>query len=308
MLGQGVLARACRAMVVAVAAAGLASCSVIKTAAVKNVANTLSAGGETFSSDNDPELVRGAIPFALKMDESLLTSVPKHEPLLIATCSGFTQYAFGFVETDADVLGEEHHDEAKALRERAVKLYVRGKDYCLRALEVRFPGIGPELLKDPATALKRAEKKDVPLLYWTAASWGAALSLSMEPSLTVDFPTVRALIERALALDESWGKGSLHETMITIESLGEALGGSETRAREHFQRAVELQGGNSAAPYVALAMGVSVKKQDRAEFEKLLNQAIAIDPDKDPSIRLANLITQRRARALLAHEDSLIAR
>jgi hypothetical protein len=295
-------------MVVVATTAGLVSCSAIKSSAIKTVANTLSAKGDTFSSDNDPELVRGAIPFALKMYESLLVSVPKHEPLLIATCSGFTQYAYGFVETDADVLGEEHHDEAKALRERAVKLYVRGKDYCMRALEVRFPGISPELLKDPATALKRAEKKDVPLLYWTAASWGAALSLSMEPSLTVDFPTVRALIERGLALDEAWGKGSLHETMITIESLGEALGGSEARAREHFQRAVDLQKGGSAVPYVALATGVSVKNQDRAEFERLLNQAIAIDPDKDPTIRLPNLITQRRAHALLAHEDALIAK
>ncbi len=295
-------------LLVAAAATGLASCSLIKTAAIKNVADTLSSSGDTISSDNDPELVRGAIPFALKTYESLLVSVPKHEPLLIATCSGFTQYAYAFVETDADVLGEEHHDEAKALRERAVKLYVRAKDYCLRALDVRFRGIVPELLREPAVALKRAEKKDVPLLYWTAASWGSALSLSMEPSLTVDFPTVRALIERALALDEAWGNGALHETMITIESLGEALGGSEARAREHFQRAVNLQKGGSAGPYVALATGVSVKNQNRPEFERLLNDALVIDPDKDPTIRLPNLITQRRARALLSHADAFFAK
>ena len=308
MPGQRVLAAISRVMIIGVTMASLAACSVIKTAAIKNVADTLSAGGETFSSDNDPELVRDAIPFALKTYESLLVSVPKHEPLLIATCSGFTQYAYAFVETDADVLGEAHHDEAKALRERAVKLYVRGKDYCLKAFDVRFHGIGPELLRDPAQALTRAEKKDVPLLYWTAASWGSALSLSMEPSLTVDFPTVRALLERALVLDESWGKGALHETMITIESLGEALGGSESRAREHFKRAVDLQKGQSAAPYVALATGIAVKTQNRAEFEQLLKDALAIDPDKDSSIRLPNLITQRRARALLAHIDTLFAK
>jgi predicted anti-sigma-YlaC factor YlaD len=308
MRGHGVVGALCRGAVVVAAAASLAACSVIKTAAIKNVSDTLASGGDTFSSDNDPELVRGAIPFALKTYESLLASVPRHAPLLIATCSGFTQYAFAFVETDADVLGEEHHDEAKALKERAVKLYIRGKDYCLRALDVRFHGIGPQLLRDPEPALKRARKQDVPLLYWTAASWGAALSLSMEPALTVDFPTVRALIERALALDETWGKGSLHETMITIESLGEALGGSEAGAREHFKRAVEVQKGLSAGPYVALAMGISVKNQNRAEFERLLNEALAIDPDKDPTIRLPNLITQRRARALLAHIDTLFAK
>jgi predicted anti-sigma-YlaC factor YlaD len=286
----------------------LTGCSMIKTAAIKNVSGTLSCGGDTFASDNDPELVRGAVPFALKMYESLLESVPKYEPLLISTCSTFTQYAFAFVETDADVLGEDHHDEAKALRERAVKLYVRGKDYCLRALNARFHGIEQQLQRNPEAALKEAGKKDVPLLYWAAASWGAALSLSMRPDLTIDFPIVRALIERALALDESWGNGSLHETMITIESLGEALGGSEARAREHFKRAVELQKGSSAGPYVALATGIAVAKQDRVEFEKLLNEAIAVDPDKTPALRLQNLITQRRARALLARIDTLFAR
>ena len=63
----------------------LSGCSMIKTAAIKNVASTLSSGGDTFSSDNDPELVRGATPFALKTYESLLESVPKYEPLLIST-------------------------------------------------------------------------------------------------------------------------------------------------------------------------------------------------------------------------------
>ena len=207
------------------------------------------------------------------------------------------------------VLGEEHHDESKALRERAVNLYIRGKDYCLRALEVRFHGIGDELQKDPEAALKKAEKDDVPLLYWTAASWGAALSLSMQPELTIDFPIVRALIERALALDECWGNGSLHETMITIESLGEALGGSEARAREHFERAVKLQKGAAAGPVRGARHGVSVAKQDRAEFEKLLNAKRSRSiSTRCRSIRLVNLIQQRRARALLAHIDTLFAK
>jgi predicted anti-sigma-YlaC factor YlaD len=178
----------------------------------------------------------------------------------------------------------------------------------MRGLEARFDGIEKDLQKNPAIALTKASKQDVPLLYWTATSWGAALSLSMKPELTIDFPIVRALLERALALDEPWGDGSLHETMITIESLGEALGGSEARAREHFTRAVELQKGASAGPYVALATGIDVPKQDRAEFEKLLNEALAVDSDKVPSLRLQNLITQRRARALLAHINTLFAK
>ena len=284
--------------------AALAGCSV-KTMAVKTVANTLSDTGDVFSRDEDPELIRDAIPFALKLYESLLDSVPKHQPLLVATCSGFTQYGYAFVETEADIIGEAKHDESKALRERALKLYVRGKDYCLRAMDVRFPGGSQKLLSDPAAVLAKAQKKDVPLLYWTAASWGAAISLGIDqPDLVIDLPTVRALAERALALDETWSKGALHELMISIDSLPEALGGSPENARKHFARAVELQGGLSAGPYVALATGVAVPAQNKAEYEQLLQKALAVDPGKDPSNRLVNIISQRRARALLDQEDA----
>jgi predicted anti-sigma-YlaC factor YlaD len=298
-----------RLLTAALATVMVAGCGMIKKAAVNNVAGTLSSSGDVFTRDDDPELVRQALPFALKLYESLLESVPKNKDLLIATCGAFTQYGYAFVETDADVLGEAHHDEAKALRERALKLYIRAKGYCLRAAEVRFPGITPKLLANPEQALKKTEKKDVPLLYWTAASWGAAISLGLDkPDLVVDHPTVRALAERALALEPTWSHGAIHEALITLDSLPEALGGSASRAREHFAKAVEIQQGLSPGPYVALAVGVSVPAQNRAEFTKLLNEAIAIDPEKDPSNRLVTLIMQRRAHALLDQIDTLFAK
>lgn len=287
----------------------LAGCGALKGAAVNTVASTLAQTGTTFSSDNDPELIRESIPFALKLYESILESTPKHKDLLIATCSAFTQYAYGFIETDAEVLGEAHHDEVVKLKARALKLYIRGKDYCYRAMDVRWKGMTAALMKDPAAALKRAEKKDVPLLYWTAASLGAAVSLGLDqPELVVDLPTVRALAERAIALDESWSKGALHELMITIDSLPAALGGSPEKAKEHFEKAVKIQEGKSPGPYVALATGVMVPAQDRAGFEKLLNEALAIDPLKDPSTQLVTLIAQRRARALLDNIETKFAK
>ena len=296
-----------RAALLVVCLASASACSLVKQAAIKNVASTLAAPGDTFTSDDDPELVRRAVPFALKMYESLLVSVPKHEPLLLATCSGYTGYAYAFVETDADLLREEeHHEEVKALRDEAVTLYLRGKDYCLRAIEVRFPGMSKALAGDPAAALKRVTKKeDVPLLYWTAASWGSAMALRKEPDLVIDFPVVRALAERALALDETWSDGALHTLMLTLDAQGEALGGSEAGAQRHFARAVEIQHGLLAGPYIALATGVAYPAGDRAEYEKLLQQAIAIDPQQRKSERLINLIDQRRARSLLSRIDEL---
>lgn len=289
-----------------VAVVALSGCS-IKGMAVNTVANTLSETGDVFSRDDDPELVGDAIPFALKLYESLLESTPNHAPLLVATCSGFTQYAYAFVQTEADIIREDNYERATEQDARALKLYLRGRDYCLRALDLRFRGASATLTTDAAATLARAERRDVELLYWTAASWGSAIALAPDrPELLIDFPAVRALIDRAAALDDAWGNGSIHEVLITFESL-ESLGGSLDKAREHFARAVELQGGKSPGPYVALATGVSVARQDRAEFEKLLDQALAIDPQDSPSTRLVTLITQRRARALRDRASSLFA-
>jgi predicted anti-sigma-YlaC factor YlaD len=285
-------------------------CAMLKRKAVGMVASTLASSGDVFTRDDDLELVGQAIPFGLKLYESLLDSTPKNKDLLIATCSNFTQYGVAYLETEALVLGEaSHHDEVAHLNARALKLYLRAKGYCMRAMDVRFPGIGERLLKDPAAALKSAGKDDVPLLYWMAASWGSAIAQGIDkPELAIDLPVVRALADRAIALDESWSKGALHEMFISLDSQPEALGGSVERARTHFKRAVELQKGASPGPYVSLAIGVAAPAHDRAEFESLLKQALAIDPEKDPSTRLVTLVQQRRARALLDHIDTLFTK
>ena len=292
-----------RSLAVVLLALTIAPACSLKTMAVKTVANTLSDTGDVFTRDEDPELVRDASPFALKLYESLLESVPTHVPLLVATCGSFTQYAYAFIETDA--LVATRREEVAALRDRALKLYLRGRGYCLRALETRFgKGTGEALLRDPVAAVARARREDVPLLYWTAAAWGSAISLGLDrPELAIDFPTVRALADRALALDPVWSRASIPELMITLDSLPEALGGNPDRARQHFKTAVDMQKGLSPGPYVALATGVSVPAQNKAEFERLLKEALAIDPEKDPSNRLVILITQRRARALLDRID-----
>jgi predicted anti-sigma-YlaC factor YlaD len=288
----------------------LGGCAMVRHKAVGMVASTLASSGDVFTRDDDLELVGQAIPFGLKLYESLLDSAPKNKDLLIATCSNFTQYGVAYLETEALVLGEaEHHDEVAHLNARALKLYLRAKGYCMRAMEVRFPGIGERLLKDPGAALKSARKDDVPLLYWTAASWGSAIALGLDkPELLIDLPVVRALAERAIALDEAWQQGTLHEMFISLDGQAEAIGGSVERARAHFKRAVELQKGLAPGPYVSLAASVALPAQDRAEFESLLKQALAIDPEKNPSTRLVTLIQQRRAQALLDHIDTLFTK
>lgn len=72
-------------------------CSTINRIAINQVGNALAGGGTVFASDDDPDLIKAASPFSLKLMESLLAESPEHAGLLLATTSGFTQYAFAFV-------------------------------------------------------------------------------------------------------------------------------------------------------------------------------------------------------------------
>src|SRR3990172_476328 len=205
---------------------------------VSRVADAVSSGGDSFARDDDPELVREAVPFALKSMESLLDSQPDHKGLLAALCRGFTQYAAAFVRQDAE--------------------------------------------------------------------GGLAIATSPDdPGLLAGLPRGEALMRRALALNEGYDGGAIHEYFIAFEGgRPEAMGGSAEKARRDFERAMALSGGKKVSPLVTFAETVSVRTQNRKEFLDLLDRALAFDARAGaPEHRVVNLVSQRRARWLKGRVD-----
>jgi len=268
------------------------------------VADAISGTGTVFSRDEDPELVRDASAFGLKMYESVLDGTPNHRGLLLATSSGFAQYAYAFVVLEADRVEETDLDRARALRLRAKKLFLRGRDYALRGLEVDHPGITAALRKDPEAALAETTKDDAPFLYWAGACWAGALVCAKgDMSLLAELPIAGALVSRVLQVDDTFGDGAAHEFMISFE--GSRPDGSAARARRHYQRALEISKGKRATIPLALAESVVVRDQNLAEFRALVDAALAVDPDADPSQRLVNILSQRRALWLKSRVSDL---
>jgi len=294
-------------LAVVAGALALSACSP-KTMIVNSVGNALAGESSSWGRDDDPDLVRDAAPFALKTIESLIEQSPNHAGLLLAASSGFAEYSYAFVESDAGYIEGTDLAAATALRARARKLYRRAREYGLRGLEVGSPGFRSTLRSDPARAVAAVTSKDdVPLLYWTAASWALEISLAKQDAeLTADLPLTGMMIHRALELDEAYGGGALYDFLIAYDGgRPAAAGGSVALARSDLEKALAFAGGTRAAPYVAFAETVSVATQDRAEFAKLLNEALAVDPNRAPEQRLANLIAQKRARWLLGRADEL---
>jgi len=268
-----------------------------KQMALNRMASALASATSVYDNDNDPEFVRLAAPSTLKTVEMLLKDAPNNTQLLRTACSGFTQYSYGFLHIEAELRASDAA-AATELKSRAARMYQRARGYCLRGLALSRPEITLEnLANDPAAALKNTTPADVPWLYWTAASWGAELSIAPNQLARIaELASVRALLNRARALDDRWESGAIHEALIAFDGLPPMLGGSAVAARADFDRAIELSAGKSVFAYVALASTMT----DPVEKKKLLEAAVAIDAATLTSRRLTNLLAQRYARALLS--------
>ena len=257
--------------------------------------------GGAFARDDDPELVRDAVPFALKTMESLADQLPGDTALRIGLARGFTQYGFAFVEQPAELGGNAGE------MPRARRFYLRARAYGLEGMKIARGVTEDELRKSPQQAAARFQKEDVPLMYWTMAPWALAISANKRDlELVGDLPAVAALLDRALQLDESWDQGSLHEFAITFDPA-RPEGTTPEKQKAHFERAKTLAQGEKISPLVTYAQAVSGPAQHKAEYEALLKEAASFDVDqpKARKNRLTNILSQRRAAYLLKHEDDV---
>jgi len=282
-------------------------CSINKLA-MNKVADILSApGGSTiFTGDNDPELVGDALPFAIKMYESLLESLPVHRGLQLKTGSIYIIYANAFLQTPADMLTEDEYKKQEFLLQRAKNLYLRGRDILLNGLEGEYPGFLKNLTEQKyEIAFRSIKKEDASFLYWAAAGWLGAFAIDpFDMKLGITMPRAAAMMEQVLELDEHFGNGAIHDFYTTYYgSMPDYMGGDFAKARYHFKKAVELSKGKLTSPYLSLATSVSINEQNVEEFKSLLNKLLEIDPDIDKENRLLNTLNLRKARWYLEHID-----
>ena len=283
----------------------LASCSLNKMA-IKAVSDALTGSGsaDVFTADSDPELVGDALPFAIKMYEALLSQNPDHQGLLLTTGSLFVMYANAFVQGPAEMLDPiDYYEEQIEASDRAKKLYLRGNALLNTALDKKYPGFIAATVQDGTLdpILKKCRKEDVPLLYWAVAAGISAYSLDVfDFDLGFRIPDWNAMIARAYELDPDYSDGAIDDFYILFYSaLPENLGGDKAKAEVHFKRAIEKSGGTAAGPYVSYAKSICIPAQDYDAFRENLENALAIDPDENPSNRLVNILSQRKARFLL---------
>ena len=218
-MGNHFLSKGCGILLAFVVLFG-SGCGLVRRAAIGDVAEVFSgpSGSNVFVEDDDPELIRHALPFALKTYEALLASDPKNIDLRLRTAGAFIRYANAFVHEEAYKLEALDFQRAQYLRKRATKLYLRGRNYALAGLMFDYPDFEIKLRDNQEEALHSLSEKDVPFLFWAAAGWAGAIATDVNNmSLVAELPCVEAMMRRALELDQDFEDGAIHEFFISYE-------------------------------------------------------------------------------------------
>jgi predicted anti-sigma-YlaC factor YlaD len=287
----------------------LVSCSIDRIA-INKVADMLSGETSTvFTGEEDPELLNQALPFALKLYETLIESVPDNPRLYLSAGKAFCLYAFSAAQIPAELLPDTEYELKQAQLTRAKKLFLRARNLLFKAMDLRHPGFSVLLMeqKKDSQAMNLLDRDDLPFVYWLASAWMGAFSLdSFDMELMISHPKAIALLNRSLEWDQNYEQGGAHDILISYYgSLPKEMGGNEETARSHFQSAVKIAGKRRNGPYLALAMSVCVNRQYREEFRLLCEETLNLDVNAYPENRLLNILNKKKAAWLLERIDQL---
>ncbi len=288
-------------------ACSVLQCSVKSLAMAKiSDALTQSSGSTVFTGDNDPELIGDALPVLIKIHESLVHRQSEDAALLRATGRLCVLYAYAYIQLPAK---KDRLTDAARFRhetERAKKMFLRARGYCLDALELRHPGFTDVLLQhNPDSALGMTTEADTAFLYWASMAWmGAITADKSDIGLMISMPRAVSLMDRAYSYNPDFDNGAIHEFYLSYYAgLPPSMGGSIEKAKIHFKKAVALTDGKKVGPYLSMASTVAVNTQDAALFEAMCDSAYAIDIDQYPHYRLMNTIHLRQLAWYRSNKD-----
>ena len=267
----------------------LSACLPNKKLTVGATATLLQEVASASSKQSDLRILREGMPAYLMLMDGMIQAWPDNDQLLIAGAQSYSSFASLFVEDQ---------DEAYAR-----VLYARGKEYALRALEIRG-------LKNPLErpfdefkgALSRFGKKDVSYLFWSATCWTNWIRLNLDSMEALsELPKVEWMMRKVLELDEGFYYGGPHLFMgIWYASRPKMAGGDLKKAQEHFMKALDLGQGKFLMAYVYYAKYYARKTMDKELFISTLQKVLETPAETSPNLILANTIAKKEAKELLS--------
>ena len=256
-------------------------CSMFVSSVTGDLAENLS---HAILNNDDLETVKEGGPAYLLLIDSLLEGSPDNQALLQAASTLYAAYATMFVEDNV----------------RAQKLTDKAMRHALHAACVH---------KSEACSLKKSnfeefekviaamdKDKDIPILFTLGSAWAGWIQVRTEDwNAIAEISRVESIMQQVVKLDEEYRDGSAHLYLGAIASFPD-------KAREHFERAIEISGGKNLMAKVMYARQYARTKFYRELHDRLLREVLQTDPDI-PGYTLINTLAQEEAQELLESAD-----
>lgn len=265
------------------------SCSMDKFV-IRQTGALLDYGVLALYEETDLKLAEQAMASDIKLLEGMIKGDPENEHLLLLTAQALAGYALGFAEDEEP--------------ERAKVFYLRARDYGLRVLRQNdsFAEADTGSLDDFTLAVKNMDEDDIDALFWTGFAWAGWINLSIDnPRAMIDLTKVQILMERVFEIDETYFHGATHLFFGSIWGLKpRMLGGDPEKAKEHFEKNIQITEGKFLLTYVYYAMFYAAKVLDEDLFYSFVIKIEETPVDVLPGYQLMNAIAKSKVKYLKA--------
>jgi hypothetical protein len=270
------------------------SCSLEKFV-IRQTGALLDYGVLALYEESDLILAEHALASNIKLLEGMIKGDPENSHLLMLTTQAIAGYALGFAEDESP--------------ERAKVLYLRARDYAARVLQqsefnLTEENILIDLYQQNITLL---EAENIDAIFWAAFSWAGWINLSLDnPQAFVDLPKVESLMNRVLEIDSTYYHGAALLFFGGIwGTKPKMLGGDPEKAKQYFEKNLEITQGNFLLTYVYYAKYYAAKILDEDLFKEYLKIVKETSNDVLPGEQFLNAIAKKKADFLLSKTEDI---
>ena len=250
------------------------------------------------------EVAEIALPLSFESQKRKIQNNPNNQLFYLNASKSRITYAYGILMEKGDRLMYADYYKSRDYYLKSLELFVISRNYLLNALELKYENFTQRMKNREDIVF---EKEDIDYLYWLSGSLAGCIQASQgDPQYLIDLPTIKWLIENAIAVNPTWQNGTLSAAMMSVY-LNDLSGdkNAQKTALSYFDLAEKQSNGLNASIYVTLAENYAVSKQDKKLFIELLDKAINIDLNKDKSLKQSNKLSQSRAKWLKSRVDDL---
>lgn len=239
----------------------------------------------------DLDLVCEGAPAYLLMIDSMIASAPNDKALLRIGSQAYAAYTGALTECGAPT-------------GRILAIADKARLYGTTLINHLLPSAGASRLDELDRELARAQKNDVPSLFWGSLAWLTWIQQQQgAPAAMADLVAVEKIMTRLLALDETFQKGALHLFFGGLLATRPAMiGGNLEGSRQHFERALTISNNSFLLIQATYAETYARLTLDKRLHDRLLKEVVDFPLQSAPESALSNAIAQRKAARLLEED------